>query len=67
MQVGSSPGAQASQQLLQATNAVKSMATKQIQAVNNNINDAKARALQQTAHMTSYAADRKSQQIDLMA
>ncbi|MBD3669558.1 MAG: hypothetical protein HUJ29_02205 [Gammaproteobacteria bacterium] len=67
MKVGGSAGSQAAQQLMQATNQVAQMSTRQLQAVNNNLNEAKAGALQQTAQMQSSAADRKSQQIDVIA
>lgn len=62
----SSAAAQASQQLMQATTALKSMTTKQIQAVNNEVSNVKAKAIQTTAQMTSSAVERAERRIDLM-
>lgn len=66
MNIGSSAGSQAAQQLMQATNNLKSMTTQQIQAVNNDVNNVKAHAVQTTAEMTSAAVDRAQRRIDLM-
>lgn len=66
MDIGGSAGSQAAQQLMQATNSLKSMTTQQIQAVNNDVNNVKAHAVQTTAEMTSAAVDRAQRRIDLM-
>jgi hypothetical protein len=67
MKVGGSPGSQAAQQLMQATNQVNKMSTRELQAVNNNVADVKAKALQKSAEMQAAAVERKNHQIDVIA
>jgi hypothetical protein len=67
MKVGGSPGSQAAQQLMQATNQVTKMSTQELQAVNNNMAEVKAKALQKSAEIQSEAVSRKNHQIDVIA
>lgn len=59
-----SPGSQASQLLMQASNVLKSITSKQIHAVNNEVSQAKT--MQTNAQILSSAAKRKENAIDLM-
>ena len=67
MQIGGSPGAQAAQQLMQANNQVSKLSGHQLQAVNNEMNNVKANALQQSAQQVTETASRKGSVIDAMA
>lgn len=67
MQVGGSAGAQAAQQLMEASNQVTKLSGQQLQAVNNEVNNVKASALQNSAQQISSSVGRKGSVIDAMA
>lgn len=67
MQIGGSPGAQAAQQLMEASNQVTKLSGRQLQAVNNEVNNVKASALQNSAQQVAATAGRKGSVIDAMA
>ncbi|MDH5360964.1 MAG: hypothetical protein OEX03_10395 [Gammaproteobacteria bacterium] len=67
MKVGGSAGAQAAQHLMQASQKVNELSTKQLQAVSNQMNDVKASALQNSAQQVSSTVSRKGSVIDNMA
>lgn len=67
MNVSGSPGATAAQQLMQATLNTVSTSMRQLEAVNNNLTDAKTKAIEISAEMEAASAERKNDQIDVMA
>jgi len=67
MKVGGSAGSQAAQSLMQASQKVNELSTKQLQAVSNQMNDVKASALQNSAQQVSSTVSRKGSVIDNMA
>lgn len=67
MNIGANPGAVAAQQLMQATTNAVHMSMRQIDAVNNNLSNTKAKALENTAKQEVAATERKRNQIDIMA
>ena len=67
MKVGGNPGIQAAQQLMQSTNQVGRMAVQQVTMANQNIENSKDSALQNTVQQISSSVERKGTVIDTMA
>lgn len=67
MNVGSSPGAQAATQLMQANSQVVKQAAQQVQVANDNLTQVKTAALQQNAKQAAASAERKGNIINVMA
>lgn len=67
MKIGGSAGTQAAQHLMQASQKVNELSTKQLQAVSNQMSDVKASALQNSARTVSSSVQRKGTMIDNMA
>jgi hypothetical protein len=67
MNIGSSPGAQAATQLMQANSQVVKQAAQQVQVANDNLTQVKTAALQQNAKQAAASAERKGNIINVMA
>jgi len=67
MNVSGSPGATAAQRLMQATSDAVRMSVRQLIAVNDHLTDTKTKALENSAQQEAASAERKSNQIDVMA
>ena len=67
MNIGSSPGAQAATQLMQANSQVVKQAARQVTVANDRMNQVKAAALEQTAKQAAASAERKGNFVNVMA
>lgn len=67
MNVGSSAGAQAATQLMQANNAVVKQAARQVAVANDKVTEVKTAALEQNAKQAAASAERKGNFVNVMA
>jgi len=67
MNIGSSPGAQAATQLMQANSQVVKQAARQVMVANDKVTEVKAAALQQNAKQATASAERKGNFVNVMA